>query len=347
VPRFRIFLSSNGIVFSNGSKNVIADPAGSGSEIVPDVILISHAHTDHVSGLSDIYRPGIPVIMSPETYRLIRLNGYKLRSSDIILLSPGENIILNGIEFLARHAGHVIGSLMFEIDFGNIRIGYTGDFNFESSVIMRRADILDCDFLVIDATYGTPKYSFPPRRILYRLIRKKLREARDEGYVVSLHGYALGKAQELTRLAWEFLGGSISVEKKVGIYNRIFEESSGIVLGPYTIGGLGDSFIRDISSPQAPRSKRFIFTGWAATRKFDNAIAFPLSAHSGFLTLVDFVERIDPQGVIVAYGFTSFFSKYLRRELDIPSYPIPLIPRELEFNPIKTADRRLNKNHFY
>jgi len=339
VGGWRVFLSSNGIVFSVNGLNVVADPSGSGVEVFPDVILVSHAHSDHVSGLSDLYRPGVPVVMSRETYRLLRLDGYRFRSSDVLLVSPGDVLDICGVEVSAKHAGHAVGSLMFEIDFGSVRFGYTGDFNYEDSVVMRRADLLDCDILVVDSTYGMPKYSFPPRRILYRLIRERLREAAEEGFLLSLHGYALGKGQELTRLAWEFVGGTISVERSVGIYNRVFEESIGMALGNYSIGGSADVFVRNIFSPPAPRAKKFIFTGWAVSRKFGNAVAFPLSAHSSFLSLVEFVERVDPDGVLTVFGFNDFFANYLRRELGIPSYPIPRIPRELVFNKLRMRDR--------
>ena len=329
----KIYGKKNSIVLEYKDKIILADPTVD-VERRPDIILISHAHSDHISKLSSVYRPGSKVIMSPATYKILRMQGFSFRGDDIVLVSPGDEVEIGSLRFRIRNAGHVIGSIMFEIDFGKIVVGFTGDFNFEGTNVLPPADIMDVDILVLDATYGKPIFSFPPREIMYRIIREKLKILleEDDERELSLHGYALGKGQELTRLTWELLGIPACVDRNVAMYNKIYEDTMRKPLGNYTIGTKSKIYIRSLRSRKVGKNvKRILFTGWVAlSGTSSKVLGFPLSSHNGFTKLVDYVIRVSPDFVYVAYGYKEDFSKFLIKEMGIPAKPIPESPEELK-----------------
>ncbi len=318
MSRIIISRTKNGILIKYNNKRVLIDPDGVNRiPYEPNFILISHAHADHVRGLRHVYKKGTKVVLAKETYWLLKSLGYKFYDEDLIFVKPGDSLSLDGISITVYNAGHILGSCMFALDLSRVRIGYTGDFNFEDTVVTRKADVIDADLLLIDATYGHPLFSFPPRNILYKLIREKLREIFDSGLIPSLHGYALGKGQELTRIAYDFVGGIVSVTGTIAKFNRIFEEFNKVSLGNYVIGARGDVFVKDfreIRRTNGERFKKIVFSGWVI--KF-NKRGFPLSSHSGFTKIIDYIYKADPDFVIPLYSNAAFLARLINREFGI------------------------------
>lgn len=307
----------NGIFIRYQDKSILIDPGSIGRiSFKPDIILISHAHTDHVNGLKGAYKRGIKVVLSRETYDILIEMGYKIHPEDLMFVKSGDNVDLNGIHLSVYNAGHIIGSCMFTIELDRVKVGYTGDFNYEDSVILQKADMIDSDILLIDATYGHPLFSFPPREILYRMIRRKLKELVELGHVPVLHGYALGKGQELTRIAYDFVGGVISVTKSVARFNKIYENYKRKSLGNYVVGYSGDVYVKDFRHLKKVESEgeKIIFSGWVSRYKRGG---FTLSSHSGFTKIIDYIVRVDPDFVIPLYNNASFLARLINRELGI------------------------------
>ncbi len=313
-----------------------------------DAIFISHAHLDHVSSLSSyLESSNTPVYLTRETYEILRFYDIvKGKPKNIRIVKVGEEIDLTPnttIGFL--NAGHVAGSLMFRLESPCCSIGYTGDFNFEGSIILEPAELLNTDILVIDTTYGSPKYSFPPRSIIYEKIRETISEVVNNGKIPILHGYALGKGQELTKVVNTFLNHSVGVDSKVGAINRIYERFSGIKLGNYRIGELDPVLIRGISKRKYRSGNKvhIFFTGWAMTRRFNAAMSFPLSSHTGFIKLLDYIVKNDPKVVYPVFGFEKSFSRFIKHDLKVKAEPLPKHPLEIKLQKIV----RKGRNRFY
>lgn len=318
MSRVLISKTRNGILINHRNKSILLDPDGNQSTpYKPDIILISHAHFDHVKGLKYVYSKGIKIVLSRETYTILSSLGYKFYPEDLVFVKPGDTLDLGGIKLSIYNAGHVLGSCMFSIELPRVTISYTGDFNFEDTIIMRKADLMDADVLLIDATYGHPLFSFPPREILYKLIRENLKEIVELGNIPILHGYALGKGQELTRIAYDFVGGIISVTKSVARFNRIYEEFNKISLGNYIIGAHGDVLIKEFGRMRWTRSDKYrklIFSGW--TIKYGKE-GFPLSSHSSFTKIIEYIDRIEPDFIIPLYSNASFLTRLIEKEFGI------------------------------
>jgi len=318
MSRIIISKTRNGILIKHKNKSILLDPDGNqGIPSKPDAILISHAHSDHIRGLKYVYSKGVKVILSKETYAILLSLGYKFYSRDLIFVKPGDRLSLSGFELAVYNAGHIFGSCMFSIELPRVTIGYTGDFNFEDTVIMRKADLIDADVLLIDATYGHPLFSFPPREILYKLIRENLKKLVESGVVPILHGYALGKGQELTRIAYDFIGGIVSVTKSVAKFNRLYENLNKSSLGNYVIGANGDVLIKGLKGVRETKNnkyKRLIFSGW--TIKYGRG-GFPLSSHSGFTKIIDYIARVEPDFIVPLYSNAPFLARLIQKEFGI------------------------------
>ncbi len=90
-------------------------------------------------------------------------------------------------------ADHILGACQVLVeDAGGIRIVWTGDFRLDGT------PVVDCDVLVVEATYGSPScrrnFDVDVRELLVSMIEKRLR-----GGTVYVFGYH-GKLQEIMQI---------------------------------------------------------------------------------------------------------------------------------------------------
>ena len=77
------------------------------------------------------------------------------------------------------------------------RFLYTGDFKLRQGRSAEPAEWRQADTLIMETTYGLPRYRFPPTEQVVQQIVAFCRDALEEGAVPVLLGYSLGKAQEI------------------------------------------------------------------------------------------------------------------------------------------------------
>ncbi len=328
-----------GVVIELDDFKLLLDPWGPCNDTF-DVVLVTHGHRDHIIGLPFYLDRNVKqFFMTKETFLIAQAQGVfdsfpvSRISNKLQFVKIGEEIDLKpGISLTALNSGHVVGGVMFRIETNHISVGYTGDFNYENTAVSDRADVLDTEILIMDTTYGDPSYIFPPRTILYEKIRETLKDLIEEGFLPILHGYSLGKGQELTKLTSLFVKGNIGVDKRVGLFNRIYENSTKNSLGKYSIGGKGDVYIRGIRGYKRKSGNHvhLFFTGWAAKRRYKAAMSFPLSSHSDFMGLLNYVIDNKPKFVYTLFSFARTFSKFIKSDLKIDSRPLHKKPVHIE-----------------
>lgn len=285
-----------------------------------DVTVCSHAHSDHLVRATDD-----PIVASDLTAALAatRQGGRPLpHTSDhpVIDLLP---------------AGHIYGSraaLVTDPETGH-RTLYTGDCSTRSRYSIQGFDPPHADTLVIETTYGEPRYRFPADSNLLPEIRDWLRETMDS--VVLLFGYALGRAQTLQHLATDAVRTTIYVPDTVHRINQTIETHRDVTFQSQPLDALdsvadvqpGDAVVLPTQAKRhhiaqglldEPDTLTAGFSGWAIEDAYyyrtGYDAVFPLSDHCDFDELVEAVEQVDPEMVYTTHGSTDAFATHLTRE---------------------------------
>ncbi len=308
VPGLRVF-RGRGIGVRAGGRRLWLDSYGEG------IVLISHAHSDHVP------RRKASIIATPQTLSILKVFG---RHLDGRSLGFGETLKMGGISVSAQPSGHVLGSSQFIIDAEGERLVYTGDLNVYGSVILEGGRPVETEKLVIESTYGLPGYRFPPREEIYSSMIRWILSTIREGDIPAFKVYALGKAQEIIRMVNTFLGVPVVAGWTVSrISEKHVEHGLGLEYLPlhnsewlevFSQGECVYVASRRENPPSRRRLRWAVATGWALRYRYSRYDAsFPLSGHSDFPGLVEYVEQSNPVEVFTVHGYANEFAHALRR----------------------------------
>jgi Cft2 family RNA processing exonuclease len=225
-------------------------------------------------------------------------------------------------------AGHCLGSAMLLVEERGRRLLYTGDFKLAPSRTAGAADPPRADILVIESTFGDPRYRFPPRAQVETTLVEIVRDALRQGSVPVLYAYALGKAQEVTRILAD-AGIGVLQHKSVFAISRVYAQC-GVELGKHEVFHQqvpeNHAVVLPPRAHQAaalPRRKTVsvAVTGWAidgrATRRWGTDHAVPLSDHADFDELVETARRVGAERVFCTHGPESFVE--CLRDLGLPA----------------------------
>ncbi|HLP90133.1 MAG TPA: MBL fold metallo-hydrolase [Nostocaceae cyanobacterium] len=177
-----------------------------------DLVLISHAHPDHVRGLLDLHQafPRLPIYASEVTSKLLPLNWLDAGeipsfSQALPLRSPVE--IQAGLIVELFSAGHLPGAvailLTYQTPQKDYKLLYTGDFFLSNSRLVEGLRLeelrgLDLDVLLIEGSYGTSRH--PHRRNQENQLAERINRAIADHHSILLPTPALGLGQELLML---------------------------------------------------------------------------------------------------------------------------------------------------
>ncbi len=274
-----------------------------------DVTFLSHAHSDHASGLKRTKR----IIAAQETLDLADLSA--------------ELVSVEGARMI--DAGHIFGSRQLVVEDGGKKTVYTGDISLKENIFGEKAEIEECDRLIIEATYGSgPLYDFPELTDVYEEIASWVRRNDQANLVIG--GYDMGKAQELVKVLNDYCGLAPVVTEKAERFCRIFEHH-GISLDRVAVGTeeaeevMSGRFVAIVPMRHAKRyfTRRLeeaferktlcaVATGWALTNSFNTDASFPLSDHADFEDLRHYVEQAGAKEIEFFCGDGSGILRSLR-----------------------------------
>jgi DNA ligase 1 len=276
---------------------------------------VSHAHGDHIA-------PHQEVIVSERTARLMRA---RLPGSRIEHALPfGQRRSVRSVEVMLLPAGHIFGSAQCLVFAGDEALLYTGDFKLRPGKSAEQAEWRHADTLVMETTFGLPRYRFPPTKEVIDRMVAFCGETIDAGEVPVLLGYSLGKAQEVL-CALEGAGLTPMLHGSVYQITRIYEElgQSFCKYARYNRNDVAGKVL--ICPPSAnrspmlekiPRKRVAIISGWAvdpqAVYRYHVDAAFPLSDHADYDDLLQYVELVQPNRVLTLHGFAAAFACDLR-----------------------------------
>lgn len=279
---------------------------------------VTHAHGDHIGGVVNTES-----VMTDETARLIEtLTNSHHRHRTINLNTPTR--VEDGISVMAKDAGHVLGSCQYIFDTQEGNLTYTGDINIRDTIISKGAEIIESENLIIESTYGNPDFSFPERESTYADIVKWILATLRNGVIPAFRVYPLGKAQEVIRIVNTYLNVPVltnyRVQKACEVYAQFGKRLS--FIGADSNEGkemltTSNEYVFVSSSkffPSVRNAAWAVATGWALRYRFSNYdAAFPLSGHSDFDGLLQYVEQAKPNKIHVVHGYSKMFASFLRR----------------------------------
>lgn len=124
---------------------------------------------------------------------------------------------LDGIRFTAYHAGHVLGSCMYFIEIGGLKILFTGDYSREENRHLHAAEVppMRPDILISESTFGTG--TLEPRAELEKRLTKSIHATITKGGRVLMPVFALGTVQELLLILDEYWAANEDLQS-INIY---------------------------------------------------------------------------------------------------------------------------------
>lgn len=276
---------------------------------------VSHAHSDHIARHEE-------VLCTPATARFLhaRLPGRRR----VTELPFGRRHPLEfGLTATLHPAGHILGSAQILLEHetrGSLL--YTGDFKLRPGLAAESCATPRADLLVMETTFGLPKYAFPPDADVIAQLVEFCRKTVADGATPALLCYSLGKSQEVL-CAVAAAGLPVMLHAETLRLTRIYEQL-----------GVKFPFYREFDAREVgghvvicpphgagllsriPAVRTAAITGWAldpgAIYRLRCSAAFPLSDHAGFPDLLRFVELVQPKRVLTLHGFAKEFAATLR-----------------------------------
>ena len=276
---------------------------------------VSHAHSDHIA-------PHDEIIVSERTARLMQARMPGERREHVLIF--GEKQTIRGLDVTLIPAGHIFGSAQFFLETDHGSLLYTGDFKLRPGRSAEAAEWRKAQTLIMETTFGLPRYRFPSTEQIVGQIVAFCRDALETGAVPVLLGYSLGKAQEIL-CALSDAGLKPMLHGSVHQMTRIYEQfgQSFCEYERYNANHVAGKVL--ICPPSVNRSRMLekirekrvaMISGWAvdpnAIYRYQVDAAFPLSDHADYPDLIRYVELVKPERVLTLHGFAAEFARDLR-----------------------------------
>lgn len=277
---------------------------------------VSHAHSDHLGSHRE-------VIASPGTTELMRERMPGNRTEHVLEFGVARSFEDYRITLLP--AGHILGSAQSFVETDAGTLLYTGDFKLRPSLSAERTEWRCADTLIMETTFGLPRYEMPPTEEVLAQIAAFCHTSIADRTTPVLLAYSLGKAQELI-CALLAAGLTPMLHDAVWRMTEIYRKMhAGFPTGYVRFDANDIPGKVLIIPPTAKRSNAFarldktrvaIVTGWALDRgaihRYKCDAAFPLSDHADYPDLLRYVQLVQPRRVLTLHGFAVEFARDLR-----------------------------------
>jgi DNA ligase-1 len=277
---------------------------------------VSHAHFDHVAAHKT-------VLCSEGTAKLMqaRMPGER---NEIVLPYEQPFELVPGCAVRLFPAGHIFGSAQFHATSEAGTLLYTGDFKLRQGLSAEKCATPPADTLIMETTFGLPRYVFPPTEKVVADIMAFCQQALHEHAIPVLYGYSLGKSQELLQ-ALGRAGLPAMLHPQTHRMTKVYEQL-GMAFPEHWLFDAGNAAGHVILCPpqaanwtplrKLENKRTAMITGWAldpgAIYRYQCDAAFPLSDHADYDDLLTFVAQVRPKRVFTLHGFAREFAQTLR-----------------------------------
>jgi putative mRNA 3-end processing factor len=278
------------------------------------VSFVSHAHSDHIARHERVIATSATLALMEHRLGPLEATtpleyGARLKHEDLLLECFSAGHVFGSAQLrVTRHDGH--------------RVVYTGDVSLEAALTAEPAEVLACETLVIESTFGHPKYRFPKRAQVYDDVAAWARGQLARGVRPILLAYSLGKSQETVR---QLTARGLKVCAHPSIHDvAVVYERLGMPVGARRFEGefqddevgLFPPYRRGDSLSAFKEKSLAALTGWAlepwGARRCGADIAFPVSDHADFPSLVEYAQRSGAREIVTTHGFAQELAVALR-----------------------------------
>ncbi|MBX7098387.1 MAG: MBL fold metallo-hydrolase [Myxococcaceae bacterium] len=304
------------VELKRGGLHVTGTPLWLDARRKSELSFVSHAHSDHIARHQR-------TIATEATSRLM---AHRLGPLESVLTAPyRKRFTLGALELELLPAGHVLGSAQLKVtrDDGH-RLAYTGDFTLDRLATAEPAVTAECDTLVMEATFGSPRFRFPARAQVFDEVEAWARRALSRGVHPILYAYSLGKSQEAIAQL-NARGLKVCVHPSIFAVTEIYR-AFGVAVEAREFDGTLQPDEVGVFPPfgKSPALKRLtpkvtaVLTGWAiepwAARRSGADVAFPISDHADFPSLLRYAKATGAREVVTVHGFAEELAAALRKE---------------------------------
>lgn len=189
-----------------------------------DAVVLSHAHMDHAGMIPYLYKMGYegPLYCTKPTRDLMimqTLDYIKIAHSESAKAPYDSSAIKKAVKrtitpdfgevtditpdmrLTLKNAGHILGSSLVHLHIGEglHNILYTGDYNYDSSEMLRPSDtnFQRVETMITESTYGGNGDEQQPREEAQKKFLSKMKQTLNKGGKVLVPVFAIGRSQEI------------------------------------------------------------------------------------------------------------------------------------------------------
>ena len=154
--------------------------------------IITHGHADHArSGHGS-------VLATPDTIAIMKVRYGEDCAGRFEALDFGVPLQVDDVTITFFPAGHVLGSAQVLVESQGQRVVVTGDYKRLPDRTSQPYELVKCDLLVTEATFGLPVFQHPHPKLEIARLLKSVADQPERSHLVG--SYALGKAQRVIGL---------------------------------------------------------------------------------------------------------------------------------------------------
>jgi Cft2 family RNA processing exonuclease len=278
--------------------------------------IVSHAHADHVQHHDHVFT-------SVPTAAMMRLRG--VTRCRFHTLPYGRPLEVDRARVTLYPAGHILGSAQVLVEWEETRLLYSGDFKLRPGRSAEPTEVPAADVVIMETTFGRPRYRFPETETVIEEIRQFCRKALDEDCAPVLFCYSLGKGQEVLACL-EGADFPIYLQSSHWDMAALYRDL-GVSLPPFQKFQPGQKLDGVLLCASGCRRAQWFgslrrlrtayISGWAIDRnachRFGTDAAFPLSDHADYDDLLEYVRLTGAERIYTVHGFADEFAGDLRR----------------------------------
>ena len=332
---------SDGTFIRWNETKLLFDPLESDTAVSD--VFISHAHYDHARAFDF---PVQKKYSTKETKEIYESDSNK-RIGNWQEVRFGRRLKLEQVEVEAHNSGHVLGSAEYQIITPEGTVVYASHLNFRDTLLLRAADVVPCDLLVMEAPYASSPASTAERQSVIAGIVTWALECIKKNRVPSFETDTIGTAQELVRVFNTWTKMPVIVHPRIARINRVYESS-----------GVGLQYL-DASTEEAARMIEKSECIVIVPRRFDTSRYgnfrtayvssspkvtteesefFQLSDEADLNQLLEYVQEARPKAVLTFYGASRLFAEMVSKRFKIPARSL-----EAKRTPRKRESRTLDE----